>query len=288
MDDTAGGAGVRRRLQPRAVAREVWDEDVALMNEAGVNLVSVGIFSWGQLEPRPGEFGFGWLDEISTCCTAPASPSTWRRRPRRRRPGSTPRTPMPGSPTARCPPRPRLARHLPQLAGLSPGCRAHHPCARRALRPPPRGRRCGTSTTSTARPWAMPLRRSAAGLPAWLRARYGDLDGSTTPGARRSGVSATAHRRRRHPRGRGHVVNPAQRLDFARFCDDELRACFTAERDILKRAAPDVPVTTNFMATSCQPSTTGVGARGRHRLERPLPDRRRARTPTSGSRWPPT
>ena len=43
---------------------ETWDEDVALMREAGVNLVSVGVFSWGMLEPRPGEFEFGWLDRV--------------------------------------------------------------------------------------------------------------------------------------------------------------------------------------------------------------------------------
>ena len=41
-----------------------WDADVALMREAGVNLVSVGIFAWAQLEPRPGEFDFGWLDRV--------------------------------------------------------------------------------------------------------------------------------------------------------------------------------------------------------------------------------
>ena len=34
------------------------------MREAGVTLVSVGIFSWGMLEPRPGEYEFGWLDRV--------------------------------------------------------------------------------------------------------------------------------------------------------------------------------------------------------------------------------
>lgn len=31
---------------------EVWDEDVRLMKKAGVNLVSVGIFSWARIEPK--------------------------------------------------------------------------------------------------------------------------------------------------------------------------------------------------------------------------------------------
>ena len=34
------------------------------MREAGVNLVSLGIFSWALLEPEEGVYDFGWLDEI--------------------------------------------------------------------------------------------------------------------------------------------------------------------------------------------------------------------------------
>ena len=41
---------------------EVWVEDVRLMREAGVNLVSLGIFSWSRLEPSEGQFDFAWLD----------------------------------------------------------------------------------------------------------------------------------------------------------------------------------------------------------------------------------
>ena len=39
---------------PEQWPEEVWEEDVALMREAGVKLVSVGIFSWGMLEPAAG------------------------------------------------------------------------------------------------------------------------------------------------------------------------------------------------------------------------------------------
>ena len=34
------------------------------MQESGVNLVSLGIFSWSRLEPTQGEFEFSWLDRI--------------------------------------------------------------------------------------------------------------------------------------------------------------------------------------------------------------------------------
>ena len=32
---------------------DVWQEDASLMQEAGVNLVSLGIFSWTKLQPAP-------------------------------------------------------------------------------------------------------------------------------------------------------------------------------------------------------------------------------------------
>ena len=74
---------------PEQWPEEVWLEDVRLMQEAGVNLVTVGIFSWALLEPDPGVFDFGWLDRSSTSLASTASPSTSRRRPRLRPPGSS-------------------------------------------------------------------------------------------------------------------------------------------------------------------------------------------------------
>ncbi len=47
-------------------------------------------------------------------------------------------------------------------------------------------------------------------------------------------------------------MNPAQRLDFARFSSDALLDCFRRERDILHELSPGIPVTTNFMATNCK------------------------------------
>ncbi|KAA8819391.1 beta-galactosidase [Bifidobacterium rousetti] len=43
---------------------EVWDEDIELMKKAGVNLVSVAIFSWAKLEPEEGVYDFDWLDRV--------------------------------------------------------------------------------------------------------------------------------------------------------------------------------------------------------------------------------
>ena len=43
---------------------EIWDEDMKLMKEANCNEMTVGIFSWAELEPEEGVFNFGWLDTI--------------------------------------------------------------------------------------------------------------------------------------------------------------------------------------------------------------------------------
>lgn len=43
---------------------EVLEEDIRLMKEAGVNCVTLGVFSWAVLEPEEGIYDFGWLEEI--------------------------------------------------------------------------------------------------------------------------------------------------------------------------------------------------------------------------------
>ena len=44
--------------------KTVWPRDMELAKKAGINTLSVGIFSWAMLEPEEGRFEFGWLDEV--------------------------------------------------------------------------------------------------------------------------------------------------------------------------------------------------------------------------------
>ena len=46
---------------PEHWPEERWDTDFRLMAEAGFNVIRVGEFAWAHLEPREGEFDFGWL-----------------------------------------------------------------------------------------------------------------------------------------------------------------------------------------------------------------------------------
>ena len=72
---------------PEQWPEEIWPEDMRLMRDAGVNLVSLGIFSWAKLEPGLGQYQFEWLDRILdllhangiqvALATATASPPPW-------------------------------------------------------------------------------------------------------------------------------------------------------------------------------------------------------------------
>ncbi|MGH3658103.1 MAG: beta-galactosidase, partial [Micromonosporaceae bacterium] len=72
---------------PEQWPEEVWAEDMKLMSSAEVSLVSVGIFSWATVEPRPGEYDFGWFDRVmdnlagagirASLATMTASPPPW-------------------------------------------------------------------------------------------------------------------------------------------------------------------------------------------------------------------
>jgi len=49
---------------PEQWPESVWSDDVAKMQQAGVNLVSLGVFAWGRIQRAEGQFDFGWLDRV--------------------------------------------------------------------------------------------------------------------------------------------------------------------------------------------------------------------------------
>ena len=44
--------------------KSIWDKDMELLKDANCNELTVGIFSWAELEPEEGKFDFTFLDEI--------------------------------------------------------------------------------------------------------------------------------------------------------------------------------------------------------------------------------
>ncbi|GIE75324.1 beta-galactosidase [Actinoplanes philippinensis] len=230
--------------------REVWDDDVRAMREAGVTIVSLAIFSWARLEPRDGEYDFAWLDEVMDLlhaggiavdlATATASPPPWltRKHPEILPVTRTGETLWPGGRQHWRPTSPVFREYALRLAGELAGRYAAHP----ALVAWHVSNELGCHNVYDYSDDA------AAAFRHWLRARYGTVEALNQ-------AWATAFWSQRYddfeevlpPRLAASYPNPTQQLDFKRFSSDALKDHLIAERDLLRRFTPDVPVTTNFM-----------------------------------------
>ena len=234
---------------------EVWDDDVRLMKKAGVNLVSVGIFSWAKIETSEGVYDFDWLDRVINklgeagiavdLASATASPPMW------------------------------LTQAHPEVLWKDYRGDVCQPGARQHWRP----------TSPVFREYALKLCRAMAehykGNPyvvawhvsneygchnrfdysedaerafrKWCEERYGTIDAVNDAW----GTAFWAQRMNDFteivpPRfiGDGNFMNPGKLLDFKRFSSDALKAFYVAERDALAEITPDLPLTTNFMVSA--------------------------------------
>ncbi|MET9543940.1 beta-galactosidase [Streptomyces sp. NPDC006627] len=235
---------------PEQWPREVWEEDIRLMREAGVNLVSVGIFSWARLQPTAGTWDFTWLDEVMDLlheggigvdlATATASPPPW------------------------------LTTAHPEILPVTASGETLWPGARQHWRP----------TSPVFQTYALRLVREIAGRYAghpalvawhisnelgchnvydhsddaarafrdWLRLRYTTLDALNHAwGTAFWSQHYSDWQQILPPRLAASHPNPTQQLDFKRFSSDALKEYLRAERDVLREITPDTPVTTNFM-----------------------------------------
>lgn len=234
---------------------EVWDEDVRLMKKAGVNLVSVGIFSWARIEPREDVYDFDWLDRIIDklgkagiavdLASATASPPMW------------------------------LTQAHPEVLWKDYRGDVCQPGARQHWRP----------TSPVFREYALKLCRAMAehykdnpyvvawhvsneygchnrfdysedaerAFQKWCEKRYDTIDavndawGTAFWAQRMNDFSEIVP-----PRfiGDGNFMNPGKLLDFKRFSSDALKAFYVSERDALAGITPGRPLTTNFMVSS--------------------------------------
>jgi beta-galactosidase len=235
---------------PEQWPKEVWREDARLMREAGVNLVSIGIFAWALLEVDEGEFDFAWLDELIDLLHANGIAVDL------------------GTPTA-APPAWFFARYPDSRVvtsdGVALGLGSRGMVSHSA--PEYRAAIVRVATALARRYGAHPAVvlwhvHNEYGAPVaedysvhathafrgWLRERYGTLDALNA--AWGTAFWGQWYRSWDHidvPRTAASTINPTQRLDFARFTDHQLRACFIAERDAIRTHASQ-PITTNFMA----------------------------------------
>ncbi|GAA1449082.1 beta-galactosidase [Mycobacterium cookii] len=235
---------------PEQWSRDAHLEDRDLMREAGVDLVTLGVFSWAWLQPTPDTWDFTWLDtqmdELHDAgirvdlATATASPPPWltHRHPEMLPVTQDGRTLSPGGRQAFCPSSPVYREHALALCTALAERYRDHPAL--ALWHVSNEIGCHNARCY--------CDVSAAAFRTWLRARYDDV-------ARLNDAWGTAFWSQRYddfeqvlpPRAAPAHANPTQQLDFLRFSSDQLLDNFVVERDVLHRLSPGVPVTTNFM-----------------------------------------
>lgn len=229
---------------------ETWPEDARLMQEAGVNLVSLGIFSWTKMEPKPGEFDFDWLDRLMdllhasgisvNLATPTASPPAWMVH---LHPEMLPVTAdgvmlWHGSRRHYCPHNPDYHRYAPRIAAQLAERYKDHPALAMWHVDNEYGCHIGECFCEN----------SAAAFRTWLKDRYVTLD--TLNFAWGTAFWSQAYgdwEEIQPPRRAPAHANPTQNLDWSRFSSDSWLACFEEQKAILKRITPDIPVTTNFM-----------------------------------------
>src|SRR5699024_9336971 len=49
---------------PNQSPREIWDEDMRLFKQAGINSATINVFSWAKLQPDESTYDFSELDDI--------------------------------------------------------------------------------------------------------------------------------------------------------------------------------------------------------------------------------
>jgi beta-galactosidase len=242
-----GGYAFGGDYNPEQWDRAVWDEDVVLMREAGVNLVTLGVFAWTSLEPEPGKFTFGWLDEVMDLlhaggisvdlATPTAAPPAW------------------------------LAYEHPETLPVGEdgnvfgfGNRLQFDPTSKIYR-----ERAAVITRALAERYSRhpalamwhisneygPVAytpSSAEAFRVWLRRKYGDLEALNDAWYTRFWSHRyTSWDHVCPPELPRSWSNPARRLDFVRFTSDALLECYTAERDIVRGYRDDIPVVTNYM-----------------------------------------
>jgi beta-galactosidase len=251
-DDGSPAIGFGGDYYPEQWDRSIWREDVALMLEAGVNLVSVGIFSWALLEPSEGVYEFGWLDDALDLlhehgirvdlANASASPPPWFSH---RYPLSLPVTVDGvrlgyGSRQAFCSASADYRRAAAALTTQIGKRYAQHPAV--VMWHVHNEYGCHNVPCF--------CEASAAAFRRWLEAKYGTVDAVNEAwGTTFWSQHYYSFEEITPPRATGTFINPTQKLDYSRFSSDDLLECFEAEAAIIRAHSP-LPVTTNFMGLS--------------------------------------
>ncbi len=232
---------------PEQWDESVWAEDVALMREAGVNVVTLGVFSWGRLQPDADTWDSGWLHRVVDLlhaggiavdmATPTASPPPWlgALHPEVLATDRDGVRMTHGSRNHFCPSSPAYRAASRDIARRLADEFAEHPAVVMWHVGNEYGQQC----------WC---ERCEDGFRGWLRERYGSLealnrDWGTAFWSQHYSDWDHVSLPRRVP----YLVNPAQYLDLKRFVSWQQLDCYRDQRDVLRPLVGEAPVTTNFM-----------------------------------------
>ena len=239
---------------PEQWPQDVWADDDRLLDRAGIDTVTLGVFAWSHTQPSLEVYDFTTLDRIVD------------------RAGATGRWICLATGTGALPP--WLARAYPEVCRTDFEGRRHRYGQRHNACPssPVFQRLSAELARRVGRRYAAHPRLAAwhvgneyggscycdlcgAAFRVWLRQRYGDLDALnaawyTTFWSHRftdwdeiEPPSALTE----HWRGPDHTAFPGMTLDYLRFTSDAMLANFVGEKAALRESSVDTPVTTNFM-----------------------------------------
>lgn len=223
---------------------DVLEADFRLMKEAGLNAVSIGIFSWAMLEPTEGDYRFDWLDGLMDRLAQEGIHAIL----------ATPSGARPAWMSERYP----EVRQVDRLGHRAPHALRHNHCRTS----PVYREKCLAMNERLAQRygehpalllWHVSNEYGGGhchcdlcyrAFRTWLEARYGDLE------ALNHAYWATFWS---HRYGAWHEVRPVDpslpglMLDWQRFTSDQTLDFFVAESAPLRHITPQTPITTNFM-----------------------------------------
>jgi beta-galactosidase len=235
---------------PEQWTPDTWQEDARLMQEAGVNRVTLGVFSWGKLEPTPGQYDFAWLDEIIdllythgvrvNLATPTASPPPWliRMHPEILPVTADGVTLWHGSRRHYCPHSSAYREYSIRIVTALAEHYRDHPAI---------------SLWHIDNEYACHISEcfcdvSVAAFRQWLLKRYGTLENLNKAwGTAFWSQQYYDWQEIQAPKRTPAFINPSQKLDWERFCSDSWLACFEDQKTVLRAITPNLPLTTNFM-----------------------------------------